>query len=502
VTAAEATADVAVGTALLAAGVLALRRARASMTGPLLLLAGVAWLAGDATPALAYAHRGVLVHALLTFPTGRTRSRTTALVVTTAYVDGLVPGLARSPWPTLALLVAVVGTAIWRWATARGVRRRTLQAPLWAAIAVAVPLTAAAVGRLAGADLYVPSGWLYQASVVLTASVLVLELHPARSVRSATTGLIVDLAGRQGPRVLRDALSRTVGDPALQVAFKVDDEWVDESGHPARLPDPAELTDRVVTYVREGAGPVAAIAHDQTALQDPTLAGSVSAAVRLVLANVRLQAEDAARMREVSESRRRLVEAGDEQRRLLREELRAGAERILSEVSCDLSAVAASRPGDVGADLASLVRELEASRRDLDDFAQGVHPRALTEKGLAVALVELAAQAAVPVAVDVPSRRFPGPQEAAVYFVCSEALANVAKYAEATRASIHVRAQGSRLVVVVSDDGRGGADPSRGSGLRGLLDRVEAFGGTLSVVSPDGAGTRVKAELPADTEEP
>ena len=98
--------------------------------------------------------------------------------------------------------------------------------------------------------------------------------------------------------------------------------------------------------------------------------------------------------------------------------------------------------------------------------------------------------------LDVPSRRFPAPHEAAVFFLCSEALANVAKYARASGARIEVAATGSGLLVRVADDGRGGADPGRGTGLRGLADRVEALGGTLSLTSPRGVGTRLEAVLP------
>ena len=156
--------------------------------------------------------------------------------------------------------------------------------------------------------------------------------------------------------------------------------------------------------------------------------------------------------------------------------------------------------GETAAALGALVAELDAARTDLARFAQGVHPRALTEQGLHAALSELADQAAVPVALDVPDRRFPAPQEAAAFFVCSEGLANVAKYAEASGVRIAVAAIGPRLVVRVVDDGPGGADTARGSGLRGLADRVEALGGTLSVASPPGAGTRLEAELPIGAE--
>jgi len=218
--------------------------------------------------------------------------------------------------------------------------------------------------------------------------------------------------------------------------------------------------------------------------------------VRLAVANVRLQADVAERVGDVAASRRRLVEAGDEQRRRLREQLRGGAEQGLGEVSHELAALAAGRQGETAAALGALVAELDGARSDLARFAQGVHPRALSERGLQAALSELADQAAVPVVLDVPDQRFPGPQEAAAFFVCSEALANVAKYADSSGVRIAVAAIGPRLIVHVVDDGPGGADAARGSGLRGLADRVEALGGALSVKSPVGAGTRLEAELP------
>ena len=498
-TLAEAVADVAAGVALLAAGAVTWARARYSRTGPLLVLAGATWLAGDVASALVYAHRGPLVHALLTYPSGRTRSAPIVAVIAMAYLDGLVPAVARSPWVTIALMAAVVGAAAWRWAAARGLERRARAVPLACAATVAAPLTLAAVGRLAGIETDAVATWMYEAAIAVTAGALAVDLLSGRSVRAAATGLVVDLAGSEKPRALRDALARTVGDPALEIAYRVNREWVDEAGQPVQLPA-EESGERVITVVEDGGTPVAALVHDPAALRDETLTRSVAAAVRLVLANVRLQTDVAARVREVAASRRRLVEAGDEQRRRLREQLRGGAEEALAEVSHELAALAAGREGETAAALVQLVDELDTARTDLARFAQGVHPKALTEHGLSVALGELASQAAIPVAVDVPSRRFPAPQEAAVFFVCSEALANVAKYAEASGVSIDVAEAGPRLVVRVADDGRGGADLARGSGLRGLADRVEALGGTLSVRSPPGAGTRLEAELPIGLE--
>ncbi len=495
-TLADGVGDVAAGMALLASGVVTWARARRSRTGPLLALAGVAWLAGDVASPLVYAHRGPLVHALLTYPTGRTRSVPIVAVIVVAYVDGLVPTVARSPWVTIALMAAVVGVAAWRWATARGLERRARTVPFACAAVVAAPLTFEAIGRLTGSETDVVATWTYVVAIAVTAGALAVDLLSGRSVRAAATGLVVDLAGGQEPRALRDALARTVGDPALEVAYRVNQEWVDEAGQPVQLPASEESGERVVTVVEDGGTPVAALVHDPAALRDKTLARSVAAAVRLALANVRLETEVAARVREVADSRRRLVEAGDEQRRRLREQLRCGAEQALADVSRELAAIAACHESETAAAVVELVDELNAARIDLARFAQGVHPKALTEHGLSEAIGELAGQAAVPVAVDVPSRRFPAPQEAAVFFVCSEALANVAKYAEASGVSIDVAEAGPRLVVRVADDGRGGADPARGSGLRGLADRVEALGGRLSVRSPLGAGTRLEAELP------
>jgi signal transduction histidine kinase len=495
VTAPEAAADLAAGLALLAAGAATWARASRSRTGPLLALAGSAWLAGDVWSGLVYAHRGPLVHALLTYPSGRTRSRLTIAVIALAYVDGLVPELARAPGATIALVVAVVAAAAWRCWGARGLERRVRMVPLGCALVVGSTLVLAAVGRAADLGTGDFAAWVYNAAIVLTAGTLAADLLSGRTVRAAAMGLVVDLGESQEPQALRAALARTVGDPALEIAYRVDDEWVDEAGRPLHLP--AEDTKGRLTSVVEDQGmPVAALMHDPAALRDDRLARSVEAAVRLALANVRLQTEVAARVREVAASRRRLVEAGDEQRRRLREELRGGAERRLSDVSDDLAALAADRHDEVRDALAALVTELDEARADLAGFAQGVHPRALTEGGLAAALRELAEQAAVPVVLDVPSRRFPAPHEAAVFFLCSEALANVAKYARASGARIEVAATGSGLLVRVADDGRGGADPGRGTGLRGLADRVEALGGTLSLTSPRGAGTRLEAVLP------
>ncbi len=146
--------------------------------------------------------------------------------------------------------------------------------------------------------------------------------------------------------------------------------------------------------------------------------------------------------------------------------------------------------------LAETRQEIERAQEELREFARGVHPRVLTEGGLPAALAELARRAPVPVELRAPDERYPPALEAAVYFVCSEALANIGKYAEASRAEIDVTQREGRIAVAVRDDGIGGASLDAGSGLRGLADQVEALGGGLSLTSPAGRGTLVVAELP------
>jgi signal transduction histidine kinase len=141
--------------------------------------------------------------------------------------------------------------------------------------------------------------------------------------------------------------------------------------------------------------------------------------------------------------------------------------------------------------------ELSTALEELRELARGIHPAVLTDRGLGPALESLVTRTPVPVDVEAPlEERLPGPVEAAAYYVVSEALTNVAKYAQASRAAVRVSRANGLAVVEVEDDGVGGADPVRGSGLRGLADRVEALAGRLAVDSEPGRGTRIRAEIP------
>ena len=204
---------------------------------------------------------------------------------------------------------------------------------------------------------------------------------------------------------------------------------------------------------------------------------------------------------ELRESRARIVEATDGERRRLERDLHDGAQQRLVALSLALRLARSRLRGDgdaaAGAGLDEAVRELKTALVELRELARGIHPAILTEAGLGPAIESLAARSTVAASVlALPERRLSPAVEATAYFVVSEALANVAKYASATSATVAAECPADVLRVVIEDDGVGGADPAGGTGLRGLADRVAAIGGSLSIVSPIGGGTRVTAEIP------
>jgi signal transduction histidine kinase len=203
---------------------------------------------------------------------------------------------------------------------------------------------------------------------------------------------------------------------------------------------------------------------------------------------------------QLTASRSRIVQAGDSERRRLERNLHDGAQQRLVALALALRMAQAKLPNDPdGANelLERASEELALGLEELRELARGIHPAILTDRGLAPALEALAARATVPVEVNgLPSERLPEPIEAAAFYVVAESLTNVAKYASAQSARVDLARDDGLLVVEVSDDGIGGADSSKGSGLRGLADRVEALGGSLKVSSEAGHGTTVRAELP------
>jgi signal transduction histidine kinase len=341
--------------------------------------------------------------------------------------------------------------------------------------------------------------WVVLASELAVPFALAAGMLWGHRARAAVADLVVELE-RTPPGEVRDALARALGDPSLELALWLPDQgsYVDSQGRPVALPAPG--SERAVTVLGPAEAPIAALVHDPVLLERRALLAGAGAAARLALENERLQAELRAQLAELRASRARIVSAGDEERRRLERDLHDGAQQRLLSLGLALQLVRAKLGRDAnGASdvVAEADAELKAALDELRELARGIHPAVLTEEGLAAGLRSLAARSPVPVTIaSLPEERLPAPAETAAYFLVSEALANVAKYARATRVRIDVAQADGRVLVDIDDDGVGGADPSLGSGLRGLVDRVHALDGRLELESPPGQGTHLHAELP------
>ncbi|HEY5980482.1 MAG TPA: histidine kinase [Microlunatus sp.] len=336
--------------------------------------------------------------------------------------------------------------------------------------------------------------------LILVPLVFLYGLLTDRTAKTAIGDLVLRLEGDIPTGQLGPILAGTLGDPGLRIAYAAasGDGWVDATGQP--VTDPAAAADRhhEVTLIERDRRPYAALVHDRSLSQ--TLVTGVASAAALAIENEWLHAELRMQLDEVRASRARIVAAGDAERRRVERDLHDGAQQRLLALALALRIARRqieARGPAAGEALDRAEGELKLAIGELRELARGIHPAILTDDGLAAAVRALALRATlpVPVTLDVPDR-LPATIEATAYFAISEALANVSKHADATRATVDARVSGDTLRVVVADDGGGGADPGRGSGLRGLRDRVAAVAGELDVVSPAGAGTTVTITLP------
>ncbi len=487
---------------------------------PRLFTAG---LAVDALPIAA------LVHLILAFPSGRLGTRIERRLTGVGYalaLGGQLVTLLLDPQPAgfacdgvcpdnlvalgnfsgperiaidaveaaaFLLFLLVVVVLVRRWRRASAAYRRSLRPVLltggatltlfgadFAATAVSHD-AGQAVGTLAGIALMtVPVGFLY-------------GVARDRLARGGVGRLAIEL-DRLGPGRLGDALRELLHDPTLVLAYRRPDGdgYVTLTGDKVELPPPGPG----LTVI----DPVAAILHDRALHAEPELLASALATARLALENERLQAELAARLQELRSSHARGLAAALEERRRLERNLHDGAQQRLVSLALTLRLAQARLPessGEVRGLLDGAGEELAQALEDLRELARGIHPAVLSERGLAAALESLVTRSRLRVdLVRLPQERLPGSVEIAAYYVVAEALTNVAKYAVSSGVVVSVdRVDGVARVEVV-DDGEGGADPARGSGLRGLSDRLALLGGRLQVASPAGAGTRVTAEIP------
>lgn len=390
----------------------------------------------------------------------------------------------RARWPILitgsiAMAAAAFHAAEYAWSTATGTLLVDLAEP-WAEIFA---------WSVFGLRALVPIGFL----------VATLRL---RGQAGPLAPLAAELGRSDGSGTIGDALRTALGDASLMMLRPATaGGWLGEDGHVASLPSANDH--RAVTLVGPPDAPVAAIVHEPALLEHPELLDGVVRVLGLALENKRLEAEVRDQLQAVTDSRARIVAATEAERRRLERDLHDGAQQRLIGVALALQQVRASADAQDGSsaalrgELDAAANEVNLAIRELRELARGIHPAILEEEGVGPAVAGLARRASLPVEVRVElDARLPRLVESTVYFTIAEALTNAQRHAQATKARVHVARTDGTIAVEISDDGAGGADPARGSGLRGLADRVAALGGSLTVDSQPGAGTRVRATIP------
>ena len=543
------------GWILIVAGIVAMERRPRGRSGPLLILAGYLWYVGDLffvfpdasiLPLLSFAFRGyydlVFAFLLLSFPAGRLQTRVQRLAMAgmaaiyvarsvwflisaapgSAYPDNgvanpflLIPrgGPIEIDVSLLVLqavaIVVVAILAIVRWRRASPPTRRVVAPVLvggltWAAMSVLFKL-----GPFVGvffharfppwedADWWaLPDYLLRGAAAPIGFLVGALLL---RQARVAVVDLISGIADQPAREHLEQSLRRVLRDPSLTVLYANGEEWIDAEGR--RAGHPAQDEQRASTQIESDGKVVATILHDPSLLEDPGLVAAVAATARLAIDNERLSAELEEQLEEVRASRVRLVEASDAERRRIERDLHDGAQQRLVSIALSLRMLGDSLGPDASAEVVGEIdaasTELRAAIGELRELARGLDPPLLREAGLKPAIEALAERMRLPVRVDVSiAGRLPRSVETTCYFVVAEALANVTKHAGARQVVVHVWLADAVLHADISDDGKGGADPEAGTGLRGLADRVAAVGGSLNLTDIVGGGTRLEAEIP------
>jgi signal transduction histidine kinase len=520
----------------IAGGLIAWWRRPDTRFGPLMVAAGFATFLSSlqwASAALPYTvglafdllPAPLILHVFLAFPSGRLRRPAERVVVTAAYgvavglqavkmalggvtADNLLtvadePAAANAVqevqlFALSALALAAVAILALRRRGAGRPRRRAVAILLdsfaFALVMLAALLTAGALDLPAFDTLRrVTFGIVGIAPVAF-----LIGLLDARLARSAVGELVVELDPDLAPADLRDALARALRDPSLTLAYWLPEfaSWAGPDGRPVDVP---ARDGRATTLIDRDGARLAALLHDPSLTEEPELLDAVRAAAGIALENGRLHVELRARLEELRGSRERIVQAGQQERRRLERNLHDGAQQRLIALSLELGLLGERVRADPEATerLDQARQEIAVSLAELRDVARGLHPAVVSGHGLAVGLESLAACAPLPVRLAVElDERLDEQVEVAAYYVVSESLANVGKHARAGSATVAVSRLDGSLVVEVADDGVGGADSERGSGLRGLADRVEALGGRLRVWTPRDGGTRVRADIP------
>jgi signal transduction histidine kinase len=393
---------------------------------------------------------------------------------------------------SLAVAVVIFG----RWRTASRPRRRALLPSLGGSLSGV--LYAASLTTLLLESPVTPLFWILNTALLTVPAALLWGLLRSRLARGGLADLLRDVGTRRGVQ-LEAGLAKTLGDPGLVLAYRVPGErsYIDGRGQPVELP--VSDGNRSTAPIERDDRELGMLVYDASLDDDPELVEAVAATAAIALDDARLQAESEGRLAELRASRERIVAAGDAERRRLERNLHDGAQQRLVSVALQLRMIQSRIRADpeLAEELvSSATEELSQSLEELRELARGIHPAVLNH-GLRAALDSLASRASVATTVSFESpERLPEPVELAAYFIACEALANVAKYAQATQATVRVSRRNGLAIIEIADDGVGGADESAGTGLQGLADRVAALDGTLRILSPPGGGTVVTAELP------
>lgn len=468
--------DVLVGVCYLLAAVSMRRSPKLAL---LAAATGLLWFAGDLCGPLVFAHRAPVTHLLLLYPVTRFRSRPRLATVCAVYAASLIYPIGRLAPVTVTLFVAVLVAALVGRPARGSAHRRSTNLASAAAVLVWGLLASAAIARWASAHVDTALLAAYGIALLVALVVVVTDDRYRRSHAAIVTNLAVDL-GATGARSLRDVVAEALGDPSVVIGLPTRDGFTDEDGQSVVL---RPTTGQVVTDLLEGGQRIAVLQHDSSLLRDRSLLDSVAALAAVALSNTRLQHEVAVSLAEVAGSRRRLLAVADAERDRLETELQDGVLSRLTRVATLLAQLGS----------ADLCRQLDSTRETIRAFARGVYPRTLDEVGLAA--IREVDPIRGRVELTMPGVRYPRDIEAAAYFLCVEALTNVAKYAHATSSSVMITATTETLVVEIADNGIGGADPAKGTGLRGLQDRLDVLGGVLTVKS-SSHGTRVRGSIP------
>jgi signal transduction histidine kinase len=519
------------------AGMVAWRRRPDSAFGPLMILAGfitqlsmLQWTSlplpntiGQLCDLLVAA---VWLHIFLAYPTGRLPGRGERVVVAVGYVaalglqvvilalggfdDNHLLSVVKRPQAAEAVenvqllllsALALIGVGL-LWRRWRSLPRWQQRRPTQIVInCFSLSLVMLAALLIAGA-FQLPGFEILRLATFAVAGLAPLAflagLLDARLAKAGVGELLVQLRANPAPD-LQALLAQALRDPTLSLVYWLPQygSWADQDGSAATLPEPD--SGRRATIVKQNGEQIAALVYDATLGEEPELVEAVTAAAAIALENGRLEAELRARLLELHGSRTRVVQAQQNERRRLERDLHDGAQQRLVALALELGRLAERANSDPATQtrLERARGEVAESLTELRNIARGLHPAVVSGHGLAVALESLAA--ATPLEVQLKTDglpRLPEQLEVAAYYVVSESLTNTAKHAQATRVTIDVGVIDNTLITEIVDDGIGGADSERGTGLRGLADRVEALNGRLRIWSTVGDGTRVRAEIP------